>query len=80
MRRKRSKHGSSSSTTDKNMPAGEEISYLNKELKDSIDCLKKLVTDSIAELQADLNIKLQCDFKPDINEVKSSKTTTESVV
>ena len=37
----------------------------NKELKDAIDCLKKLVTDGLAELHADSN-KLRYDFKADI--------------
>ena len=60
MGRKRSKRGSSSSTTDESMTAGEEGIYLNKELKDSIDCLKKLVTDGLAELHADLD-KLRYD-------------------
>ena len=71
MGRKRLKLGSSSSTADETMPAGEEGSYLNKELKDSIDCLKKLVTDGLAELHADLD-KLRYEFKANINEVKSS--------
>ena len=71
MGRKRSKRGSSSSTTDESMTAGGEGSYLNKELKDSIDCLKKLVTDGLAELHAGL-VKLRYEFKADINEVKSS--------
>ena len=43
----------------------------NKELKDAIDCLKKIVTDGLAELHTDLD-KLRYDFKADISEVKSS--------
>ena len=43
----------------------------NKQLRDEIDCLKKLVTNSLAELHADLD-KLRYYFKADISEVKSS--------
>ena len=72
MGKKRSKPGSSSLTANESMSTGEEGSYLNKELKDSIDCLKKLVTDSLAELHADLD-KLRYEFKADmhVNGVKS---------
>ena len=79
MGRKRSKRGSSSSTSDEIMPTGEDGSCLNKELKDSIDCLKKLVTDGLAELHADLG-KLRYEFKADINEVKSSIQKLENSI
>ena len=79
MGRKRSKRRSSSSTTDESISAGEEGSYLNKELKDSIDCLKKLVTNGLAELHADLD-KLRYEFKADINEVKSSIQKLENSI
>ena len=71
MGRKRSKRGSSSSTSDEGKHVVEEDDCPNKELKDAIDCLKKLVTDGLAELHTDLD-KLRYDFKADISEVKSS--------
>ena len=71
MARKRSKRGLSSSTSDESKHDAEGDDCRNKELKDAIDCLKKLVTDGLAELHADLD-KLRYDFKADISEVKSS--------
>ena len=71
MGRKRSKRGSGSSTSDEDKHVVEGDDCPNKELKDAIDCLKKLVTDGLAELHTDLD-KLRYDFKADINEVKSS--------
>ena len=71
MGRKRSKRGSGSSTSGEDKHAVEGDDWPNKELKDAIDCLKKLVTDSLAELHTDLD-KLRYDFKADISEVKSS--------
>ena len=71
MGRKRSKRGSSSSTSDESKRDVEGDDCPNKELKDAIDCLKKLVTDGLAELHADLD-KLRYEFKADISEVKSS--------
>ena len=70
MGRKRSKHGSRSSTSDKSKHEVEGDDCPNKELKDAIDC-QKLVTDGLAELHADLD-KLRYDFKADVSEVKSS--------
>ena len=64
MGRKRSKRGSGSSTSDEGQHVVEEDDCPNKELKDAIDCLKKL------ELHTDLD-KLHYDFKADISEVKS---------
>ena len=61
------------------MSTAEEGSYFNKELKDSIDCLKTLVTDGLAELHADLD-KLRYEFKADINEVKSSIKKLENSI
>ena len=71
MGRKRSKRGSSSSTSDEGKHVVEEDDCSNKEVRDAIDCLKKLVTDGLAELHTDLD-KLRYDFKADISEVKSS--------
>ena len=68
---KRSKRGSSSSTSDEDKHVVEGDDCLNKELKDAIDCLKKLVTDGLAELHTDLD-KLRYDFKVDISKVKCS--------
>ena len=65
MGRKRSKRGSSSSTSDESKHDVEGDDCRNKELKDAIDCLKKLVTDGLAELHADLD-KLRYDFKADL--------------
>ena len=61
------------------MSTAEEGSYLNKKLKDSIDCLTKLVTNGLAELHEDLD-KLRYEFKADINEVKSSIEKLESSI
>ena len=72
MGRKRSKRGSGSSTSDEDNHVVEGDDCPNKELKDAIDCLKKLVTDGLAELHTDLD-KLRYDFKADISEVKSRK-------
>ena len=55
MGRKRSKRGSSSSTSDEGKHVVEGDDCLNKELKDVIDCLKKVVTDGLAELHTDLS-------------------------
>ena len=72
MGRKISKRGSSSSTSsDESKHVVEGDDCPNKELKDAIDCLKKLVTDGLAELHTDLD-KLRYDFKADISEVKFS--------
>ena len=71
MGRKRSKRGSDSSTCDEDRHVVEGDDCPNKELKDAIDCLRKLVTDGLAELHTDLD-KLRYDFKADISEVKSS--------
>ena len=67
MGRKRSKRGSSFLTSDESKHDVEGDDCRNKELKDAIDCLKKIAT----ELHADLD-KLRYDFKADISEVKSS--------
>ena len=48
MGRKRSKRGSSSSTFDESKHDVKGDYCRNKELKDAIDCLKKLVTDGLA--------------------------------
>ena len=72
MGKKRSKPGSSSSA--------KEGSYFNKELKDSIDCLKTLVTDGLAVLHADLDKLPRYEFKADINEVKSSIKKLENSI
>ena len=61
MGRKRSKRGSGSSTSDEDKHTVEGDDCPNKELKDAIDCLKKLVTDGLAELHTDLD-KLRYDF------------------
>ena len=79
MGRKRSKRGSNSSTSDEGKHVLEEDDYPNKELKDAIDCLKKLVTDGLAELHTDLD-KLRYDFKADISEVKSSLRNLEDSI
>ena len=71
MGRERSKRGSSSSTSDESKRDVEGDDCPNKELKDAIDCLKKLVTDGLAELHADLD-KLRYELKANISEVKSS--------
>ena len=71
MGRKRSKRGSGSSTSDEDKHVVEGDDYPNKELKDAIDCLQKLVTDGLAEFHTDMD-KLRYDFKADIREVKSS--------
>ena len=71
MGRKRSKPGASSSTSDEGKHVVEGDDCPNKELKDAIDCLKKLATDGLAELHTDLD-KLRYDFKADISDVKSS--------
>ena len=55
MGRKRSKRGSSSSTSDEGKHVVEGDDCLNKELKDVIDCLKNVVTDGLAELHTDLS-------------------------
>ena len=49
MGRKRSKRGSSFSTSDESKRDVEGDDCRNKEMKDTIDCLKKLVTDGLAE-------------------------------
>ena len=69
--RKRSKRGSSSSISDESKQEVKGDGFPNKQLKDAIDCLKKLLTASLAELNADLD-KLRYDFKANISEVKSS--------
>ena len=63
--------GSSTSDEDKHVVEGDDCP--NKELKNAIDCLKKLVTDGLAELHTDLD-KLRYDFKADISEVKSKNS------
>ena len=72
MGRKRSKRGSGSSTSDENKHVVEGDDCPNKELKNAIDCLKKLVTDGLAEFYTDLD-KLRYDFKADLSDSKSSK-------
>ena len=71
MGRKVSKRGSSSSTSDEGKHVVEGDECPNKELKDAIDCLKKFVSDGLAELHTDLD-NLRYDFKADISAVKSS--------
>ena len=78
MGRKRSKRGSASSTPDEDKHVVEGDDYPNKELKDAIDCLKKL-TDGLAELHPDLD-KLRYDFKAEISEVKSSIRKLEDII
>ena len=79
MGRKRSKRGSNSPTSDEGQHVVEEDDCPNKELKDAIDCLKKLVTDGLAELHTDLE-KIGYDFKADISEVKSSLRKLEDSI
>ena len=49
MGRKRWKRGSSSSTSDESKHDVEGDDCQNKEMKDAIDCLIKLVTDGLAK-------------------------------
>ena len=79
MGRKRSKRGSNTSTSDEGKHVLEEDDYPNKELKDAIDCLKKLATDGLAELHTDLD-KLRYHFKADTSEVKSSLRNLEDSI
>ena len=79
MGRKGSKRGSSSSTNEESMAAQRDDCNLYKELKDSIECLKKLVTDGLAELHSDLD-KLRYEFKAYLKEVKSSIKELEKSV
>lgn len=69
MGRKRSKRGSSSSTTEEGMAADTDTLY--NELKDSIECLKTLVTEGLADIRNDLD-KLRQEFKSDIKAVNST--------
>ena len=76
MGRKRSKRGSSSSTNEEGMAdtcsANNTLySELNRELKDSTECLKRLVTEGLADIREDFD-KLRREFKSDIKAVNST--------
>ena len=49
MGRKRSKRGSGSSTSDEDEHVVKGDDCPNKEVKDAIDCLKKIITDGLAD-------------------------------
>lgn len=70
MGKKSSKPGSSSSANEEEM-AGQDLGTENdlyRELKESIECLKRLVTEGLARLHDDLGI-LRSEFKSDIKEM-----------
>ena len=46
-------------------------SELNRELKDSTECLKRLVTEGLADIREDFD-KLRREFKSDIKAVNST--------
>ena len=72
MGRSRSKRGSSSSTSEEGAAdTGSASNTLYGELKDSIECLKTLVTEGLADIREDLD-KLRREFKSDIKAVNST--------
>ena len=78
MGKKRSKPGSSSSANEEEM-AGQDLGTENdlyRELKESIECLKRLVTEGLARLHGDLDI-LRSEFKSDIKEMSCTMKDLE---
>ena len=70
MEKKRSKPGSSSSAIEEEM-TGHDLGTENelyRELKESIECVKSLVTEGLARLHVDLDI-LRNEFKTDFKEM-----------
>lgn len=70
MGKKRSKPGSSSSAIEEEM-TGQDLGTENelyRELKESIECVKSLVTEGLARLHGDLDI-LRNEFKTDFKEM-----------
>ena len=74
-REKRSKQGSSSSIEEEGTSRPDNLQLL----KDSIDCLKKVVSEGFAKLHEDMD-KLRHEFKEDLDVVKGTiKDVEESL-
>ena len=72
-RRKKSKRGSSSSETEEVMAASASNggNSMYNDLKNSLDCLRQVVSEGFVKLHTDLD-KLRFEFKTDIDAVKMS--------
>ena len=72
-KRKKPKRGSSSSGTEEAMAASAKNGddSINDDLKDSLDCLRRVVSEGFVKLQTDLD-KLRFEFKTEIDKVKLS--------
>ena len=80
MGKKRSKPGSSSSAIEEEM-IGQDLGTENelyRELKESIECVKSLVTEGLARLHVDLHI-LRNEFKTDFKEMSCTLKGTLSL-
>ena len=77
--RKKSKRGSSSSETEEVMAAsarnGDDSMY--NDLKNSLDCLRQVVSEGFVKLDSDLD-KLRFQFKTEIESVKLSTKNLHS--